>query len=258
MRVELGRRVKRWLKLIVPAAVLDGYRRLRRHREWARNAALSAEEIFTDIYAKEVWGKSADGSFASGSGSSGSAAEQYVTFVADFIKSRSIASIVDVGCGDFRVGFSLMESLYGLQVKYHGIDVVKYLVDYNNDTFSDNYTKFSTINAITHDLPDGDICLIRQVLQHLSNKDIIDILTKTAKYSSVIIAEHHPDPELLTTHNADKVRGADTRIVDGSGIFIEREPFNFESRMVLRIPFSSTLKSTGEYLAVYVRERTKT
>jgi hypothetical protein len=255
--VGLGERVKRLLKTLVPTAVRDWCRRLRRNRKRARNAALSAEAIFSDIYAKEVWGKDASAPFSSGGGSSGSAAEQYVAFVADFIKSRSIESVVDIGCGDFRVGRSLMDRLHGLPVQYHGIDLVGDLIDYNNRTFSNKYTKFSNLNAIAHDLPDADLCLIRQVFQHLSNDAIIAILNKTKKYAFVIIAEHHPDPELLTLPNVDKVSGADTRIKEGSGVFIEREPFNFACRLVLRIPFSSARESIGEYLAIYVHQRTE-
>src|SRR4029077_11032415 len=98
--------IKSSLKRLISKAWLESYRRVQRAREKKRNAAKSAEQVFTEIYAEKKW---APGSreFDSGVGSSDQRiTSAYVRALRDWLErigSKNL-TIVDLGCGDFRVG----------------------------------------------------------------------------------------------------------------------------------------------------------
>jgi len=48
------------------------------------------------------------GAFCSGSGSEASVTQLYVDWVTGFIRRNRINSVLDIGCGDFRVGEQLL------------------------------------------------------------------------------------------------------------------------------------------------------
>jgi site-specific recombinase XerC len=79
---------------------------------------------------------------------------------------------------------------------------------------------------IADDLPDGDVCFVRQVFQHLSNGQIAQVLPKLRKYRRIYITEHLPSALSKWRPNLDKLQGADIRMNSGSGIDITAEPFN--------------------------------
>ena len=62
----------------------------------------SVQEIFTDIYKNNTWG-GAPGTFYSGDGTHSSNAKIYIDNISDFIKKHHIRSVLDIGCGDFRI-----------------------------------------------------------------------------------------------------------------------------------------------------------
>jgi len=73
-------------------------------------------------------------------------------------------------------------------------------------------------------LPDADLCLIRQVLQHLSNAEIHAVLENISHYKYALISEHVPKSP--KSFNRDKPHGPDVRAYFGSGIYLERKPFS--------------------------------
>ena len=99
--------------------------------------------------------------------------------------------MIDLGCGDFTVGRELTERLKN--VKYTGCDIVPELIAHNARAFSNHRIAFKALDIVHDELPDGDICLVRQVLQHLPNEDIKHVLAKLANYKAVFITEIIPD-----------------------------------------------------------------
>ena len=65
---------------------------------------------------------------------------------------------------------------------YAGCDVVPSLIEHLNETYGGENIEFHCRNIVEDELPDGDLCLIRQVLQHLSNREIERILNNVKKY----------------------------------------------------------------------------
>jgi SAM-dependent methyltransferase len=140
------------------------------------------EDIFTRVYDEKIWGESSDGLGSSGSGSSAEASKPYVSFVNKFINKKKIRSVLDVGCGDGAITGYLR---LGEKIKYIGIDVVEYLVLKNQDRYP-MYT-FYKLNAVSDPLPKVDLILCKDVLQHLSNQHIVEILKNIGQSSKYII-----------------------------------------------------------------------
>lgn len=178
---------------------------------------LSPAEAFRRVYASKAWGNA--GEFDSGLGSIGNLADEYCRFVVDFIRSHNIKSVADLGCGDFRIGQRIMAES---GADYVGVDIVPELIERNRRQFRG--VRFECLNLLTDNLPAADLCLIRQVFQHLSNAEIQSALQNISHYPAALISEHVPAfPRSL---NRDKPHGPDIRVFWGSGIYLEQPPFS--------------------------------
>jgi SAM-dependent methyltransferase len=181
---------------------------------------LSLPDTFRRIYSTKTWGD--DGQrFYSGSGSRGAAAERYCVSVIEFIRENGVQSVVDLGCGDFSVGRRIVEAS---GVRYTGIDVVPELIEHHRSTVHNPLVSFLVADITADPLPTADLCLIRQVLQHLSNQEIAKALANLGSFSRVLITEAVPaHPKSI---NRDKPHGPDVRALYGSGVYLEKPPFS--------------------------------
>jgi len=214
-------RVKRTLKPWLPKAVLEAWRRARRFAEHLEFKRLGRRETFTRIYAKNLWGGQ-PGEFCSGLGSTDTHADNYAKMVREFIASHDVRSVVDLGCGDFRVAARFI----GPGLDYTGVDIVPELIAHNQAHHGSETLRFLSRDILEDDLPRADLCLIRQVLQHISNDEIQTVLTRLSGFTHVIVTEHVPNAAHLRAPNHDKPHGPDTRIPEGSGVFLEHAPFS--------------------------------
>jgi hypothetical protein len=239
---EIYRFVRRSLRSLAPGLAYKYYL-FKKSRD--PFAGRSAEAIFSEIYARNMWGGTSGG-FNSGPGSGDK--ELFAAIVNRFVDEYGIRSIVDLGCGDFRIGQQIARP----GIKYVGVDVVPALVERNQTLFGSEHISFERCDLITDDLPAGDLCVIRQVLQHLSNDQIRTILRKLVAFRYALLAEHHPAPTKLRKANLDKPAGADTRITFGSGVFPDRPPFSLSNVRVLAQISLPPLIDPGEHLTIYM------
>jgi hypothetical protein len=160
--------------------------------------------------------------------------------------------MVDLGCGDFRVG----SWLQGDGVSYLGIDVVPALIASNQAQYASHDVAFACFDIIANDLPKADLCLIRQVFQHLSNGQIHAVLRKLHQYRFVLVTEHYPAPDMNDiVPNKDKAAGPDTRILDRSGVFLDRAPFGLAPKfLLLDLEAPNWLGTPGERIKTFVFE----
>lgn len=220
--------IKKVLKRFVPASLMAFYRRgsfLRRQKSFADK---SSSETFTEIYEKNLWGGE-PGAFFSGDGSAEEYAAVYAANVSKFLRENGCRNIVDIGCGDFRVASKLISE----EISYTGIDVVPSLIDRNRELYSSESVTFLKLDATSEDLPDGDVCLIRQVLQHLSNDEIISIIKKCSKFRFVLVTEHYPSELQQLTPNIDIPHGPGIRLYLNSAVVLDRPPFNIDNVSLL-------------------------
>ena len=188
----------------------------------------SPEEIFSDVYKNNIWGGE-KGVFYSGAGTRNPNTSIYIDKLRDFIRQHQIRSILEIGCGDFEI---MDKVLAGINIRYEGTDVVDDLIYHNNRTFGNDLISFKKINAIDQELPSADLIIIRQVLQHLSNAQIVSILSKLTKFKYAFITEHVPITENVD-YNLDKITGPHIRMRVNSGVFIDHPPFNIKNSRIL-------------------------
>lgn len=236
------------LRCLIPRKMLNFRRHSIIKKMWKRNETRPVDEVFSEIYLKNYWGGQ-KGEFCSGSGSVGRAADAYCDIVKEFIKKHTIRSVVDLGCGDFRVGSKIASSVKS----YIGIDLVADLIKHNNINYSSENIHFLCLDAISDDLPVAELCLIRQMFQHLTNKQIITILNKLSCYDYVIVTEHYPAVNSDFKANMDKPHGSDTRVILNSAVALDEPPFNVSSlKLILSVPVSNDYKFSGEVLNTYL------
>jgi hypothetical protein len=153
-----------------------------------------------------------------------------------FIRDHQVATVIDSGCGDFRVGQRLCSAV---SVNYTGIDIVPDLIAYNQSRFGTANVDFKCENIIEDELPSADLCLIRQVLQHLSNEQISKVLANCRKFPYLVVTEDVYDGPKIRP-NLDIMHGPDNRLFRRSGVFLDRPPFCMRTRNVLEIPCPET------------------
>ena len=181
-------------------------------------------EIFATIYRKKLWGGRLSFGAHSGNGSRNKAiVSPYISAVRKFLMSLDRPSVVDLGCGDFHVGSQLVDCAGD----FIGCDVVDFIVEQNRRRFPS--VEFRVVNAIDDNLPEGEVVLVRQVLQHLSNAQVAKILPKLSQYKYAVITEHVPGFAGFVP-NLDMETGPDQRGSFGSGIVLTEPPFNLKSK----------------------------
>lgn len=214
---------------------------LRQRWIWAKirrhYSTLPVAEAFDWIYRSRAWGTSAGEPFCSGFGSDAEFAKPYVNWVRQFIDRQNIREVVDLGCGDFRIGRLICAP--GGNFHYVGLDVVAELIAYNRSQFGNNRIEFRLADIIQDELPDGELCLIRQVLQHLSIAEISQVLKHCSKYKYLLVTEEIYSGKGRRP-NRDKPHGPDNRLYDRSGVYLDLPPFRLETATVLEIPASKT------------------
>jgi SAM-dependent methyltransferase len=200
------------------------------HRSYG---TLTLAETFRRVYLTKAWAGSGE-PFSSGAGSRGDVAEHYCHFVTKFIEDRGIKSVLDLGCGDFEVGRQIVERT---NVVYTGIDIVPELIEHHRSTVKNPRVNFACMD-ITHDnLPHAELCLVRQVLQHLSNQEIVQVLANVEGYRYVLISEDVPlRPRVF---NRDKPHGPDVRSYYGSGIYVDEPPFSMTVSEKWEVPLGA-------------------
>jgi Methyltransferase domain len=202
--------------------------RLHLSRRWdAKFENQPVANVFAAVYRDAKWGTGPDGDFYSGSGSHDPAVVlPYVEGVRAFLQSLpKPPSLVDLGCGDFNIGRQLRPHCD----EYIACDVVPDLIARNQVKFGEIDVEFRCLDITENDYPDGEVVVLRQVLQHLSNLQILKVLPKLYRYKFLLLTEHVPaDPDFQP--NLEKPAGATVRLSLRSGVVLTEPPFNFRAR----------------------------
>lgn len=182
---------------------------------WPTKAAMQ------QVYANKLWGDLRI-PFYSGEGSHDNAIViPYIKGVRTFLKKFSKPlTVCDLGCGDFNIG----KQLAPYTQQYSAVDIVPELIAYNKAKFKSANLTFLCNDIAEDDLPRADCAILRQVLQHLSNKEIKMVIQKLYIYKYVIVTEHIPSNSF--TPNLDIISGQGTRLKKKSGVDVTATPFN--------------------------------
>lgn len=124
----------------------------------------SHEKVFKEIYESGSWG------FGSGPGSDPSKCKKYIKFIEGYIQKNNVRSVADLGCGDGR----LAKAINWQGASYKGLDVIK------------------GQDIRTYELPKADLAILKDVLQHWSNLDILSFRKRLCMYTQVLITNTSP------------------------------------------------------------------
>jgi hypothetical protein len=182
-----------------------------------------------------------DGKYFSGVGSIGEPVSAYVEAMVPIIRNMTHelgdgATVVDLGCGDFAVGSALLAELPAL--RYIGCDIVPGLVAENERRYGSTNVSFRCLDMVSEQLPSGHIYLVRQVLQHLPNRDISRVLSKLKDCQCVFVTEGQPEFTEGPV-NPDKPVGANVRYDwmtgRGRGVELDQKPYSVPVEEVCRV-----------------------
>jgi glycosyltransferase involved in cell wall biosynthesis len=120
--------------------------------------------VFEEIYQKNVWGNSES---HSGHGSSASATRFLRTALSQLLTDLGVKSMLDVPCGDFN-----WMRLLDLRIDYFGADIVPQLIEANQRKYSRPGRAFGLLDVVKDPLPNADLVFSRDLLVHLSERDI--------------------------------------------------------------------------------------
>jgi 2-polyprenyl-3-methyl-5-hydroxy-6-metoxy-1,4-benzoquinol methylase len=132
-------------------------------------SAIDMMTTFTRIYDKNIWGN------GSGAGSSPTYNKKYMEILQNHLRTHSIQSVMDIGCGDWQHS----QHMDWNGIDYNGIDVVKSVVDKNNELYGKENIKFFHMDVTKLVIPyKFDLVIIKDVLQHWDDETIITFMDK--------------------------------------------------------------------------------
>ncbi len=181
------------------------------------------ESVFTNIYKTAEWGRNEKGEGCSGLGSTVENAKPYTSYLAKFIEQHNIKSVVDLGCGDW----SFSRHFNWDNIQYTGVDVVKYIIRRNQKQFSAPNIRFVHADVATYELPEADLLVCKDVMQHMSSGDIHKVLSQFSKFKYCLLTNDVYDPLIVADINGE-INSGGLRPLD-----LTKAPFYLEGEKAL-------------------------
>lgn len=139
----------------------------------------STANAFRKIYQDHAW----MGRSLSGPGSDPARTEAFRRVLQEFIRRRSVSSVIDIGCGDW----ASTRLVDWSEVDYLGIDVVPEVIAANRARYQRGRIRFEVLDATIALLPSADLAIIKEVLQHLPLTGIFSVLDKLRSFRWAIL-----------------------------------------------------------------------
>lgn len=172
---------------------------------------MDAEAIFSNIYKKNIW------KTGSGPGSCPKVTDQYRATLIDLITDLKIKTILDYGCGDWQ--FSHLILWEQLVDSYLGVDIVQSVINENNKNYKTLKINFQTITE-EYQFPKVDLIVCKDVLQHLPNNQVDQILKKMINCSKFMVITN----DILVDN---EITNSDCVIGKSRPIDLSQDPWNF-------------------------------
>ena len=180
------------------------------------------EDRFSEIYKSNYW---SDSESRSGKGSNFQSTENIRLHLPIILNKHNIKSIFDAPCGDLNW---MMHILKKIDIMYHGSDIVSDIISYNKEKYENENIRFSKLDITKDKLPRSDLMICRDLLFHLSYKDIFlffeNFLSSEINY--LLINSHSNNSNIF--ENKDIITG-DFRLLD-----IFSEPLNFKKEFIYK------------------------
>jgi len=99
----------------------------------------------------------------------------YIPMLQDFIFRKHVKTISDLGCGDFNFGDNIYSACPG--ISYIGYDCCPFLVEQNKEKYPGYEFEHLDFYASPKHIRPADLFILKDVLQHWSNREISGFLT---------------------------------------------------------------------------------
>lgn len=145
----------------------------------------NVEKVFTNIIDINKWGYNGQKyPISTGYGATEERTREYRALLKKYIRLNNIKSIVDIGCGIWEFYHNEFDD-----VVYIGIDCVKKVIDFNIERYASKKRIFIYANILDekNNIPYVDMCIVKDVLQHLNNKSVITMLDKIKDKANYIL-----------------------------------------------------------------------
>jgi hypothetical protein len=147
----------------------------------AAYADVHTERVFTNVYRENMWG---DADSASGAGSNLRATAVIRDVLPTWVEELGVRVLLDVPCGDFH-WFSRMNLPID---SYVGGDIVRELVERNQQRHGSPSRRFLHLDASRDPLPRADLVLCRDLFIHLSFAKVRRVLENVAASGATWLA----------------------------------------------------------------------
>ena len=178
------------------------------------------EEIFTEVYQKNLWG----GSYSvSGPGSN---LEQTIVIrekISELIGKYKIKTIVDAPCGDFFWMKEVLRRDITNIDQYTGVDIVEDLVKFNQKKYGSAKIGFIKLDLICNIVPKTDLIICRDCFLHLSYRNILSIINNFKLSGATYL--------LVSTYTRHKNRNVSKYNIAGRAINLEVFPFKIKNML---------------------------
>ncbi len=144
---------------------------------------VSDKKKFEIIYKYSYWRANRNES-KSGYGSSFEATKNILIELENFIKKENVKSIFDAPCGDFY----WLQKLNFTDLKYIGADIVRDMVNKNNENYSNKNIKFVEFDILNQVPNKFDLIINRDCLVHFRDEDVIRSLKNFKRSESKYFA----------------------------------------------------------------------
>ena len=172
--------------------------------------SMSASDIFTLIYAKNIWGSAES---RSGAGSTLDETLSLRHNLPALLRQYQITSLLDIPCGDFH----WMSAIDLGGVAYTGADIVAELVAAAEQQYGQPGRKFIHLDLLADALSPADAILCRDCLVHLPNLDVMKAIANIRASGATYL--------LATTFPARQIND-EISLGYWRPINLERAPFN--------------------------------
>ena len=130
------------------------------------------KQDFEEIYKKNKWGN------GSGSGSRPGYCEKYLHYLSSFLDKNNIASVTDVGCGDFQ----LYEGFDWEGIDYRGCDISGTALSMARERTNLPLTEVSSLDETLQFIADcnSDLIILKDVMMHWTDEELSYFLDRLA------------------------------------------------------------------------------
>lgn len=177
---------------------------------------LSPEEVFLDIYRRNIWNSRES---RSGPGSELEQTSMLLQELPKLLTRLQVTRLLDIPCGDW----NWMQHVELGDAQYLGADIIDGLILENKRLYHRDNVEFERLDILNDQLPLSDLILCRDCLVHFSYRDAAKALLNLLRSGS----EYLLTSTFCQQYNADIVTGA------WRPVNLQEMPFNFPEPLLL-------------------------